>query len=102
MPIALEKSWSSILESSRAIELLAADEDWKKVTELASNRHQAIRQHFENFPVGPETANFYSIELSGFIAREDKLQEVVKKARKEALKSGTIINNRKKLLRSYR
>lgn len=101
MTIDIEKSWNSILAASSEIESLAATENWQEVSELARNRHGKIQRHFDTFPVGPKTADFYSVELSGFIAREDKLQELVRQARKETLKSGIIINNRKKLANSY-
>ena len=102
MTQAIEKSWGQILDVTRQIESLAGKEEWATVSKLATDRHLRINKHFAEFPVGPETASFYSQELNNFIVKEEALKNVVKQARKETLREGTIINNRKKLVNSYR
>jgi len=97
----LENSWNNIIEMTSSIEGLAAESKWQDIATIATQRHKDITTHFQDFPVGPETAQFYSKHLSHFLEKEEILQELVKSARKEVLKAGTIINNRKKLSASY-
>lgn len=97
----LETSWNNIISMTSNIETLATESKWEEIASIATQRHKDITNHFQTYPVGPQTAQFYSKHLSNFLEKEEVLQALVKNARKETLKAGTIINNRKKLSASY-
>ncbi|ARN73054.1 hypothetical protein [Oceanicoccus sagamiensis] len=97
----IETSWAEIISITQSIENSAAKEAWEDISSLAVNRHKKITGHFAQFPVGPDTAYFYAEHLNNFIAQEQVLSDLVKAARKEALKQGMTINNRKKVNSAY-
>ena len=98
----IENSWQLIVNNTMLLEQNAADENWAVVSELAANRHQSISKHFECFPVGPDTAEFYQHHLSHFLKKEESLQKLTLEARKTAIKASIQLTNNKKAMNVYR
>lgn len=94
-------SWNKILELTQQFKQLTGDSLWLKASELAASRHQTITQHFQQYPVGPETAEFYVQHLNDFMHKEDALKQQALKARKIAMKESIAISTNKKAIKAY-
>ena len=97
----LSESWIQILSMSRDIEVLATAEEWEAVVKSAQQRHQTVIEHFNRFPVGPENADFYMENLSNFMQSEERLQNVVNKARQETIHAIGQFNKNRQAANAY-
>lgn len=98
----IEQSWQNILSLTQAMEQQAAEQNWEVVAEQAAERHNVIQQHFQQFSVGPDTAEFYYHRLSQFLQQENQLQQLAANAKKQVLKQNLNIINNKKAAGAYR
>ncbi|MFA7553471.1 MAG: hypothetical protein WCY88_04405 [Spongiibacteraceae bacterium] len=96
-----DASWEHIIELSDSMQKDAAQEDWHAVATAAVTRHQLVNQHFEQFPVGPATAEYYFSRLNTFLANEQKLQQLAKLARKNIMRYGVEMQQGKKASKAY-
>ena len=97
----LANSWSQILELTRAIEELARQEAWESVVNLTRERHSSVLDHFQTFPVGPETAGFYMEKLHQFLASEERLNLVANAARDNTIKAIQSLNHNRQAINTY-
>ena len=94
-------SWNKILQLTEQFKQLTDDSLWPEASALAALRHKTITLHFQQYPVGPATAEFYVKHLNNFMHREELLKKQAIKARKLAMKEGMIINTNKKAIKAY-
>lgn len=97
----IASNWKNLLQISSQLRDLASQEDWQGVAELAISRHRDVTEHFQRYPVGPETAIFYSIHLSEFMKGEEEIQVTALAARRRIMKEGADISRGKKAINSY-
>lgn len=94
-------SWYKILQLTEQFKQLTDEGLWPEASALAVLRHKTITQHFQQYPVGPATAEFYVQHLNNFMHQEELLKQQAIKARKMAMKEGMIINTNKKAINAY-
>ena len=97
----IQQSWAHIVSLSDQLMSLADQQEWLAMVEQAAERHNAVQQHFEQFPVGPETAAYYVDKLNGFMTQEQQLQNLAREARKFVMKQGADIQLGKKMTSAY-
>lgn len=97
----LGQSWAAILELSESIEQLASEEVWEAVVKVAQQRHSAVIEHFNRFPVGPENAAFYMNNLNSFMQNEERLQILVNRARQETIQLISEFNKNRQAVNAY-
>jgi hypothetical protein len=83
----LQNSWQKLLSSSQSIVELAHQQQWRKITQVVIQRRRIIDKHFEKFPVGTETADFYSSKLSAFFEIENHIEALARQARSIAFRN---------------
>jgi hypothetical protein len=71
------------------------------VLELAAARHRRVVEHFESFPVGPDTADYYRQRLSNMLKNEESLQLLVRDARKSLMREGLTIRHGHQAVGAY-
>ncbi len=98
----IDSSWKNLLQLSNAMMEHANDENWQVVSELAIERHQSLVSHFELFPVGPQTAEYYYTKLNDFMSNEQSLQSIATKARKKMMKDGAQRQQGKRAAAAYK
>ena len=96
-----DSSWNQIQDLSSTMQQYAAVADWQAVATAATARHQLVSQHFERFPVGPGTAEYYYTRLNDFLANEHELQHLAKIARKKIMQHGVDMQQGKKARLAY-
>ena len=94
-------SWQQIERLTTSIMALAKAEDWSEVTKLAIERHRAVLKHFDDFPVGPQTAEFYKKHLSRFITQEAAINALATDARKKVMRQGLAMQKNQKAVAAY-
>jgi hypothetical protein len=94
-------SWQHIEGLTKSIMTLAKKQDWPEVNELAIKRHQAVLKHFDDFPVGPETAEFYNDHLSRFLTQEAHITALATDARKKVMQQGLALQQSQKAVSAY-
>lgn len=99
--LTIESSWNGILQQTNNFKQAIDENRWQIAAELAATRHQTIQKHFKNFPVGPETADFYQKHLSTFMQQEESYRHEAQRARKQAMREGLVISNNKKAISAY-
>ncbi len=97
----IESSWADIDAATHSIRSAAVAEDWLTVTELAVARHQQIIQHFNQFPVGPQSAPFYQHHLSEMLKSEKDLQALALDARTRVMRDGISLHHNRRALGAY-
>src|ERR1022692_4575143 len=85
---AIETSWRSIETMTRGMREAANAANWGDVLDQATTRHQQILMHFNVFPIGPGNADFYRVHLNDILKGEQELQNLVRDARKSAMREG--------------
>jgi glyoxylate carboligase len=95
------KSWLDIIELSQTIEQLANAEEWEAVVASAQQRHQTVMSHFDRFPVSPENADFYMENLNSFMQNEERLNNLVNKARQETIQAVNQFNKNRQAVHAY-
>ncbi|MCP3907259.1 MAG: flagellar protein FliT [Oceanicoccus sp.] len=98
----IDHSWEIIEARTNAMEDAAKQEDWETIAHLAVERHLLITSHFNQFPVGPDTASFYQPRLANFLDSESELQVCAQSARKQLMKDGLIRSTGKKAVNAYK
>ena len=96
-----ELSWAALMHQTRAMRAAARAADWPAVAELAGTRHQALLEHFERFPVGPETAVFYERHLNLLLEQERELKTLAVTARREVMKQGLDASRNRRAVKAY-
>lgn len=94
-------SWNALLRQTEAMRAAAAEADWLRVAELAGARHQALVAHFEQFPVGPDTAVFYQRHLTQLLSEEQELKALTVAARREVMKQGLGASQKRRAVAAY-
>jgi uncharacterized protein (DUF1778 family) len=97
----LSESWLDIIKLSQTIEQLAQSEEWEAVVSSAQQRHQIVMSHFERFPVSPENAVFYMDNLNNFMQNEERLNQLVNKARQETIQAVNQFNKNRQAVHAY-
>lgn len=95
------RSWSEVEDLSQQIYRAADDEDWQRVLELSTRRHEHLLAHFAQFPVGPDNAAFYYEHLPTLLASEQRLQSMTVAARKAVLRDGLISSHNQRAIGTY-
>lgn len=98
---ALTDSWQSLVEHSSALRSAVERQDWMQASEMAERRHASLLQHFERFPVSPETAGFYQEHLARLLADEPQLNALAVQARREVMKQGLTFNHNRRAVSAY-
>ncbi len=96
-----ETSWVSIELCTSAMKAAAQSEDWEQVLNLASDRHEKLRRHFEQFPVSSDSADFYQRRLTGLLHGEKNLQHLASNARRAAMQDGLASNKNHRAMAAY-
>lgn len=99
--LSIEISWQDIEAMNQSIHAAANAEEWQQVVECAADRHQRLLAHFEDFPVGPQYANFYQQRLTEMLTGERQLQALATNARKRVMSDGVVINKNRRALGAY-
>ena len=81
LPASLSLSWQALIEISQAVEDLASDSQWRKITQIVIDRRKFMDQHFAQYPIGPSTANFYRHKLNWLFEAESRIEKLAKTAR---------------------
>ncbi|KKK60960.1 hypothetical protein LCGC14_3019130 [marine sediment metagenome] len=97
----IENSWQRVVDLSQSILQLALEKNWGAISELAIDRHQSVLQHFVTFPVGPETAGFYTHRIDLFLKQEEKIKDIAGQARKKAMKEGVLLQQNRRAVEAY-
>ena len=98
---AVHQSWQNLCELTAAMRTGAAAEEWEQVVELAGARHHAVLDHFERFPVGPETAAFYHGRLTDMLRGEQELQAIAVAARRELMRRSVVSRQSHRAVGAY-
>jgi hypothetical protein len=96
-----DASWKTILDYSEKMMQLASEENWNEVANIAVERHQTVNEHFQRYPVGPETADYYYLKLNDFLTNEKELQAIATNARKQVMKHGVNFQQGQKASLAY-
>ncbi len=96
-----ETSWVLIEQVTTAIKAAANTEDWEQVLTLASERHQKLREHFEQFPISSGNADFYQQRLAGMLHGEKALHNAANSARNAAMRDGLARNKNHRAMSAY-
>ncbi|MGK0441334.1 MAG: hypothetical protein ACJA0N_001132 [Pseudohongiellaceae bacterium] len=83
---AIYGSWSNIKRSEKWTILCTTKKDWLNVIRLCQSRQKLVDQHFDNYPVCPETAFFYHHHLSDHFKNNDLIQQARSIAVKNTLR----------------
>lgn len=97
----IEESWQQIEAINRSMHAAADAEEWQDVVECAATRHQRLLEHFQNFPVGPQYAEFYQQRLTAMLDGENKLQTLARDARKRVMGESVAINKTRRAVGAY-
>lgn len=97
----LEQSWQHLVEQSQQLRHAVDQEDWSRAGEVASARHNALLNHFEHYPVGPDTADFYHTHLAALLTEEPQLHALAVQARREAMKQGLEVSHNRRAINAY-
>jgi hypothetical protein len=97
----IESSWADIDAVTQSIRAAAVAEDWLSVTEMAIARHQQIIEHFQHYPVGPQSAPFYQHHLSEMLKSEKDLQALALDARTRVMRDGISLHHNRRALGAY-
>lgn len=97
----LSESWSNVIAITQEIESMASDQLWESMIDVVKKRHQLVLDHFQRFPVSPETAEFYTENLSTFMQHEENLQFLVKQARSETMQIVNQFNHNRQAVSAY-
>lgn len=98
----IDISWGAIEAVTVEMKESAETLDWLTVVEQAARRHNLVLAHFEQFPVGPQNADFYRDRLSAMLTGEQALQELVREARKTLMSEGAAMQLNKRMVSAYR
>lgn len=99
--LSIETSWKDIEAMNQSIHAAANAEEWQQVVECAADRHKRLLAHFEDFPVGPQYAEFYQLRLTEMLKRERQLQALADSARKRVMSDGVVINKNRRAMGAY-
>lgn len=97
----IQSSWNVVEALTAAMKSSAKAHDWLDVIEQAASRHHLVVAHFEQFPVGPENAEFYRQRLSTMLEGEQNLQSLVRDARKSLMSEGALISHGHRAVGAY-
>lgn len=100
-PATVEESWQSIEALNASMREAAGEEQWPTVVELAVTRHRNLLLHFERFPVGPATADFYAEHLNRMLEGERQLQALALDARKRVMRDGAGASYNRRAVGAY-
>ena len=97
----LTGSWDTLVAHSAALRAAVAAQDWMLASDVARQRHVSMVAHFQQFPVGPETAAFYGDHLAALLAEEPQLKALAVEARREVMKQGLAFNRSRRAATAY-
>ena len=97
----LTGSWHALIGHCTALREAVTAQDWMRASEMAEQRHASLLAHFEQFPVGPETAEFYQHHLAHLLADEPQLNALAVQARREVMKQGLAFNHNRRAVSAY-
>ncbi len=104
MPLEMEmftSSWNDIKTIGSGIFESARNEDWNSTLELAKRRHERLLEHFNEFPINPETSWRYKTIIEEMISAENQLQQIISKARIKLSVESKRIHNQKTGISAY-
>jgi hypothetical protein len=99
--LTMQESWSAVEQMTASLFSAADTCDWQHVLTLAKERHQQVLDHFNCFPVGPDTASFYQERLTQLLNNERDLQQLATAARREVMREGLITNQNNRAVSAY-
>lgn len=97
----IESSWSIAQQMTASMHELAASEEWVKVLEIATTRHDFLTSHFEKFPVGPDNSDFYRSRIGEMLQGEEVLQQLALEARKQVMRSAVTNHQNHRAVGAY-
>jgi hypothetical protein len=97
----VEVSWSAIQAMTAGMRSAAAGEEWAKVMELATQRHQNLLDHFARFPIGPDNADFYRHRITEMLSSEQELQNLAIDARRQVMRAAVTTNQNHRAVGAY-
>ena len=97
----IESSWATVAAMTSAMKSAADLRQWPEIVGQAAARHRHLMAHFEQFPVGPATAEFYRQRLGELLSGEQALQDLVRNARKSLMSEGLAINHGNRAVGAY-
>jgi len=77
----IKLSWQTLITISQAVEDLAANSQWREMTQIVIDRRKFMDQHFAQHPIGPSTENFYRHKLNWLFETENRIEQLAKTAR---------------------
>ncbi len=95
------QSWSLIQHFTETMQQAALEQEWPHVLELATQRHEYLLSHFDQFPVGPDNAEFYHQHLHAMLRGEQQLQAITTEARKAVMRAGLISSRNHRAVGAY-
>lgn len=97
----IEISWKTLESINESIHVAARASDWLDVLEIATKRHAILQDHFRNYPVGPDNAEFYRQRMDRLLHSEAELQKAVRNARKLLMSEGLETQHKQRALGAY-
>lgn len=99
--LTVEQSWANIDRTTQSMRSAAQSADWSQVLEMSSSRHEQLKAHFLQFPVGPDNAEFYQAHLTDMLKGERELQRLATDARREVMRESMIANHNHRAVGAY-
>ncbi|MDB6061228.1 MAG: hypothetical protein JWM78_1331 [Verrucomicrobiaceae bacterium] len=97
----IQDSWTVIETMTASMKNSADGQNWFDVVERAAARHSLVMAHFDQFPVGPENAEFYRERLGTMLIGEQDLQNLVRNARKSLMSEGAMMTHGHRAVGAY-
>lgn len=77
----IKLSWQALIAMSQTVEDLAANSQWREITQIVIDRRKFMDWHFAQYPIGPSTENFYRHKLNWLFEAENRIEQLAKTAR---------------------